>query len=635
MSLFALLYNQSFEGEKEVCDIQNIPEKLKSTPEGLYRSPFLLNAEDPQTFDKFIGGMSIEHFGPLCLTFAVRRARDLLTEGCEYQGLQLELETGGRKLPQLPGPDELAKLLEKDDCLIYVNQNPYKPVTEVFGFQQVYDDSVRCMDALKKLGIPQETMAVFATPEEISIEIHPGIPGLQGSENLFKLYYRLLCNVAEIREVEGKALKTNVRTIILNCCKPDFKILIPGSTHPVLHRTKVGVGASHFAYGVAAFSDFCAKKRSLQECVQESLNWLKFIQTDLPPVAGLSDKIAALPDLPFPGFQSSVTATGKPVSKGFSGRFQPLSAELAGADECYKELPPAVKTISRGLDKALGGGFQKNGVHLIVGPVNSGKGCFLTQQALAAAKKSAVLYVSYEHGLKEFALRAAISGGNTSMSDLLSQIPAADNNGAAARKTLAAAIEKFRSDLPESFFFSGVENFRSELDTNELSELARMLPSDTERLVIIESLNDRLLGKNPAEKFFALKQIAVTEKLTFLISLHRNIECGKRPHFIDGSDNVLLEEFQGLTDSIIVCLSEKINLRRFVAMVKGQIDAQLVGKLEQKALQLSGNRRLKSDSYNLFRIIHTRHGRREIMLHLFQPDFVRFFEIASIQLNRG
>jgi KaiC/GvpD/RAD55 family RecA-like ATPase len=293
---------------------------------------------------------------------------------------------------------------------------------------------------------------------------------------------------------------------------------------------------------------------------------------------------------------------------------------------------PAVKSSSAGLDKCLGGGFIRNSVNLLVGPVGSGKASFLLEQALQTSKQAAILYMSFDHGLREFAQRSALAGGIVSLSDLLGQLPSTEASGVEARKYMAGMIERFRGSLPDNFFFSGIENLRSELDVDETTELARMLPDEENKIVIIESLSAALL-KEP-QKLTALKQIAVSEKLTFLISLHEQVECGKRPHFIEGADQELLERFQRHTDSIAVCSSEKINLRKFVAMVKGQIDAQLVGKLEQKALQLAGNKRLKTDSYSLMRVIHSRYGRRELLLYLYQPDFVRFFEIASIPLGR-
>lgn len=628
MATYALLESPSFESGVKVVDITKIPEELKKAPEGLFRSAFLLESDQLESFLSL--GNKEKLFGSFCLIFSVRRAKDLLSEGCTYQGISLEIELNGRKLPQLPGAAELNRILADESCLIYVNGSPFKPATEVFGFQQVYDDSVKCIDALKKMGIPQETIAIFATPEDICIEVHPGVLGLEGSENLDTLYYRFLCQLAEIREADGKPVKTSIKTVVLQSCQPDCRVLIPGSTHPTLHRTKVSVGSSHFAYGVAAFSDFCAKKRTVQECIQESLNWLKFMQTQLPPIAGLKEKVLALPDLVGPGSGKSQTT----ASKAFSGRFQPLALELQGAAECYCEPLPALPSFAPTLDKCLGGGWLKGGVHIIAGPGGSGKGAMLIQQALKADPNLAVLFVSFEQTLREFSIRAAFSGGSASVIDLTAQSSDHEKTGVEARKVLAATVEKFRVGLSENFFFSGIENSRASLEVGEIQELTRMLPEADHRLVILESLDDELLGPNAGEKLQALRQLAANERITFLISYQVELECGKRPHFVDAADRQLLAKLQRHCDSLALCLSEKLNLRRFVAMVKGQIDAQLIGKLEQKALQLAGGRRSKNDSYTFLRLIHARAGRNELLLFLYQPDFVRFFEIASLPISR-
>ncbi|MFZ5952365.1 MAG: hypothetical protein ACOYXC_16815 [Candidatus Rifleibacteriota bacterium] len=635
MARFTQIFNSSFENGAKIVEITKTPEELKKTPEGLFRSCYLLETDSTESFQALSRGHKEKVFGPLCLIFSVRRARDLLSEGCDYQGVTIEIENNGRKLPQLPGAAELARILGSDSCLILVNGSPFKPATEVFGFQQVYDDSVKCIDALKKMGIPQETIAIYATPEEICIEVHPGVFGLEGQENLPELYYRVLCHLAEIREVDGRPVKAQVRTIVLQSCNSDYQVLLPGSTHPVLHRTKVGVGASHFAYGVAAFSDFCAKKRTIQECLQETLNWLKFMQTPLPPVAGLREKVMALPDFPFPGgARGAVKTVGQPQARAFSGRFQPLNLELEGAGDCLKEIIPAIPGISSGLDRSLGSGWSRFGVHLLIGPIGSGKAGFLVQQALKSSKETAVLYVSFEQNLREFSINSAFSGGSGSLGDMLNQASGHDENGLNARKQIAAEVEKLRASLPESFFFSGVETSRETFDVDEIGELARMLPQADHRLVVIESLNSQLLGPDAGLKMQALRRLAQAERLTFMVSLHQQFDCPKRPHFIEGIDQEILEKFQRHCDSISVFLTEKLNLRRFVAMIKGQIDPQLIGKLEQKALQLSGGRRSKNDSYTMLRLIHSRLGRKELLLYLFQPDFIRFFEIATLPLSR-
>lgn len=623
MQKFVTLFHQDFEGGQSVSDIIRVPEFIKSHPEGCFRSVFF-TADDQKSI-----------YGPMVLVFAVRRAKDLLLEGCEYQGLDIQIESGGRKLPQLPVTSELEKLVNAGDTIIHVNGNIYKPATEVFGFQQVYDDSVRCIEALKKLGFSQETMSIYATPEEITVEVHGGAIGLEGSEDLGAHYYRLLCQIAGIKDADGKPAKTDVKTIILQACQKNWRILLPGCNHPTLHRPRVGVGSSHFAYGIAAFSDYCSKKRTTQECLQEAFNWGKFIQTDLPPIVGLKEKIARFPQLPWPG-SGKVSKKGVAKStKVCSGRFQPLKAEIEESSARFKELPMAHHSFSAGLDKSLGGGWTCGGIHVIAGPRETGKAAFLMQQAFVSEKKLPVLCVSYEHGLREFMLRAASSTSNLNSADLLGLLPVAGATGDQARGSYAKAIDKFQTQISENLFFSGIEANRAEFNPAEIEQLAAMLPGDGEKLILIDSLSEASFAGEFATRIAMLREIATSGHLTIIMTVHTPVACGKRPHFIEEDDIALLEKYQRHSDSLTIMLSEKTNLRRFVAMVKGQIDAELVGSLEQKALQLAAGKRYKADTYNLVRLIHTRTGRRDLLLFLYQADLTRFFELAAISMSRA
>lgn len=624
MQKFVTLFHPDLEGGKSVSDIGRVPEFVKAHQEGCFRSVFF-NSEDQKSL-----------YGPMVLVFAVRRARDLLLEGCEYQGLDIQIESGGRKLPQLPVTSELEKLVNAPDTIIHVNGNIYKPMTEVYGFQQVYDDSVRCIEALKRHGFSQETMAIYATPEEITVEIHGGAIGIEGCEDPGSLYYRLLCQIAGIRDIGGKPAKTEVKTVILQACQKDWRVLLPGSTHPALHRPRVGVGASHFAYGIAAFSDYCGKKRTVQECLQETFSWVKFVLAELPPINGLREKIEKYPLLPWPGSgkvtRKSVAAAG---STAFSGRFQPLKAEIEEGGVRFKEMPPTYHSFSAGLDKSLGGGWTCGGVHVIAGPRESGKAAFLMQQALVSEKKQPVLYVSYEHSLREFIMRAAASASNINLGDQQGLLPIAGAAGDQARAGCAAAVDKLQTQISANLFFSGIEAARSCFEPAEIQQLAAMLPPDSHRLVLIESVSESVFAGEFAQRLHELREIAAAGRLTIIMTVHTPVVCGKRPHYIEEDDIMLLEKFQRFTDSLIVMFSEKVNLRRFVAMVKGQIDAQLVGNLEQKALQLAGGKRYKTDTFNLVRLVHTRTGRRDLLLFLYQPDLAKFFELAAINMSRA
>ncbi|PKL51007.1 MAG: hypothetical protein CVV42_01515 [Candidatus Riflebacteria bacterium HGW-Riflebacteria-2] len=627
MQQFVSLYQANMEGGEARSDLIRVPEFVKSSPDGAFRGLY------------FSGEQGSALYGPMVIAFAVRKARDLLFEGCDYAGVEIQLEIGGRRLPQLPVASELERLLAAEDCLILINGNQYKPTTEVLGFQQVYDDTVKCIEALKRLGIPQETMAIYATPEEISLEIHAGVIGLEGSDDLDQSYYRLLGAVGDIRDSGGRASKASLRTVVVQSCSRDYRVLLPGSNHPTLHRPRVGVGASHFAYGIAAFSDFCSKKRTQQESIQETLNWLKFVQTPLPPVPGLADKIRQMPLPPWPGYarkggKSAGGQTQTAGAKAASGRFQPLKAEITESLAGLKQQPKTVPSISTGLDKSLGGGWAAGAVHVITGPRETGKGSLLTQQALLAQKNMAVLYVSYEHSLREFATRAAAMTGVVNLSDLLAQL---QSNASAeqARKVYAAALERFADGLGENLVFSGLEANRGEFSVADLQQLADMLPGDGDRLIIAESVSETALNEDFAGNMRALRDLAGNGRSTVLLSVHSDIKCGKRPHFIEEDDLALLARYQRFCSSLLVMLSEKVNLRRFVGLLKGQIDAQLVGSLEQRALQLAGGKRLKTDTFSLLRLLHSRNGRRDMLLYLYQPDFIRFFELASTVMSRS
>ena len=623
MEKLVSLFHPEIEGGKTTSDITRIPEIVKAHPEGCFRSTY------------FHDSTGKELCGPLALIFSLKKARDLLLEDCDYQGLELQIETAGRKLPQLPVASELKRLLDSPDTLIHINGNVFKPGTEVYGFQQVYDDSVRCIEALKKLGFTQETMAIYATPEEICVEVHGGAIGLEGNEGLPGLYHRLLCHVAAIKNNGGKLQKTGIKTILLQSNQPDSQILIPGCNHPALHRPKVGVGPSHFAYGIAAFSDFCGKKRTLNECLQETFAWVKFMQAELPAVPGLKEKIEKLPEMPFPGGRTPGKLSATSATHAHSGRFQPLKTEFAENSSGFKALPAVCATISAGLDKSLGGGWANGGLHIIVGPRETGKCAFLMQHALQHEAKIPVLYLSFEHNLREFVTRAATSTAGINLGDLLGQMGVGGSNGENARNIFGNALDHLQGRISQNLFFSGVEANRAGIDPREIQQLANMMPGDGEKLVLVDSVCESDFGEDFDSQMRQLREIATASRLTIIMSVHYQMICDKRPHFIEERDLELLQKFQRYSDSVLVMLSEKVNLRRFVAMVKGQIDAQLVGSLEQKALQMAGNKRFKTDTFTLMRLIHTRHGRRDLLLFLYQPDTGRFFELASLPMARA
>ena len=628
------LFIQSAEEQTENCELARIPEILKEHDESCFRSSFF--SEEGKN----------DCFGPLTLTFAVRTAKDLLLEGCEYQGLEIKLETAGKLLPAIPAHAELQKLLEASDTIVHVNGHIYKPNTEVFGFQQVYDDSVKCIDGLKKLGFNNESMAIYATPDDITVEVSPSAVGLEGNNELSSRYYKLLCHLADVKDVGGKPQKTDVKTILLNSVLPEGKTLLPGSPHPTMRRVKVGVGASHFAYGIAAFSDTCGKKRSKDECIQEALNWLKFIDKELPAVKGIRELLDTLPNVALPGKSNKgqmVQTAASPVAaasnvsaptstKTFIGVFQSLKAELEDAKNDFKDIPQGITAFSTGLDKILGHGWSIGGLHLIVGGREQGKASFLLQQAILSENKIPVLYISYEQNLRNFVMNSACLIGGINKSEMIAGLVGPNANHVKA--ALAATVDKLQAKLSQNLYFSGNEAGRVKFEADDILQLADMLPEAPSKMIVIESVSEDDLGESAFEQLQKLKAAAAANNYSILMSIHSKNSLVKRPNVIEESDLAYLDRYQRFSDTIICLETEKTNLRKFVALVKGQVDAALVANLEQKALQLCGGKRLKTDSYCFSRIIHNRNGKRDMILFLYQPDMGRFFELATVPLSR-
>ncbi len=628
------LFIQSAEEQTENCELARIPEIIKEHDESCFRSSFF--SEEGKN----------DCFGPLTLTFAVRTAKDLLLEGCEYQGIEIKLETAGKLLPAIPAHAELQKLLEASDTIVHVDGHIYKPNTEVFGFQQVYDDSVKCIDGLKKLGFNNESMAIYATPDDITVEVSPSAVGLEGNNELSSRYYKLLCHLADVKDVGGKPQKTDVKTILLNSVLPEGKTLLPGSPHPTMRRVKVGVGASHFAYGIAAFSDTCGKKRSKDECIQEALNWLKFIDKELPAVKGIRELLDTLPNVALPGKSNKgqmVQTAASPVAaasnvsaptstKTFIGVFQSLKAELEDAKNDFKDIPQGITAFSTGLDKILGHGWSIGGLHLIVGGREQGKASFLLQQAILSENKIPVLYISYEQNLRNFVMNSACLIGGINKSEMIAGLVGPNANHVKA--ALAATVDKLQAKLSQNLYFSGNEAGRVKFEADDILQLADMLPEAPSKMIVIESVSEDDLGESAFEQLQKLKAAAAANNYSILMSIHSKNSLVKRPNVIEESDLAYLDRYQRFSDTIICLETEKTNLRKFVALVKGQVDAALVANLEQKALQLCGGKRLKTDSYCFSRIIHNRNGKRDMILFLYQPDMGRFFELATVPLSR-
>ncbi len=625
------------EEQIEICELTRVPEVLKEHTDSCYRSAFF--SEDNKK----------NCFGPLTLTFAIRTAKDILEEGCEYQDTEIKLETSGHVLPALPAYSEIQKYLETEDTYVHINGHIYKPNSEVYGFQQVYDDAVKCIDNLKKIGFTNESMVIYATPDDITVEVSNLALGIEGNEELPSRYYKLLCYLAEIKEVKGRPQKTSVKTILLNTTQTNSRILLPGSIHPKMKRVKVAVGASHFAYGIAAFSDTCVKKRTQEECIQETLNWLNFLEKEQKPVSGIRELLDKLPKIALPSKSSKVatsissvasTKTDKPKeendqisSKSFIGVFQPLKNELEDANNDFKNLPSGINAFNSTLDKVLGHGWSIGGLHIILGNREKGKASLLLQQTIISENKMPVLYISYEQSLREFVVNSSTLVNGINKTELIAGMTGP--NAEKIKATFGVAVDKLQTKLTNNLYFSGVEAGRTSFNPDEILELASMLPESQKRLIVIESVNEEDFFDNINEKLQKLKAAAMSKNYIILMSIHVKEGLVKRPNYIEEFDIDYLAKYQRFSDTIININTDKTNLRRFVALVKGQVDNNLITNLEQKALQFSGGKRLKNDTYSLLRLIHNRNGRRDMILMLYQPDMGRFFELATVPLSRA
>lgn len=629
------LFCQDSEEKLGSFDITKVPELLKEHTDSCFRSAFF--SEEGKA----------NCYGPLTMTFAVRLAKDLLLEGCDYAGLEIKIESAGRTLPAIPAQNELLKLLEAPDTLINVNGKVFKPNTEVYGFQQVYDDAAKCMDKLKQLGFNNESMSIYATPEDITLEVNGSALGLEGNMELASRYYKLICYLGEIKEVGGKPQKTNVKTILLDTTMTSKQILIPGSVHPTLKRNKVGIGASHFSYGIAAFSDDCSKKHTIQECIQEALNWVKFNEKKLNPVAGIRELLDTLTTVVLPDKNKTAAAVSSSVNsatvlaalapvtaKSYVGVFQPLKAEIEAAAAGFKGIPAGITAFSAGLDKTLGHGWSHGGLHIILGGRENGKSTMLIQQAVLSENKMPVLYISFEQTLKSFVINAASLIGGINKSEMFAGLSGAAANSNQVKLALGAAVDKLQTKLSQNLFFSGVEAGRTKFDADEIIQLAAMLPDAPSKLIIIESVCEDDFNGDINAQLQKLKAVAMAGNVTVIMSIHTNAPVSKRPNVIEEADIDYLDKYQRFSDTIINLATEKTNMRRFVALIKGQIDPALVANLEQKAMQLCGGKKLKTDTYSLARVIHNRNGRRDMLLFLYQPDMGRFFDLASVGLSR-
>lgn len=660
MSLRCLVTFKAESGKQpEVFELKTLPDLLKVHQEGLCRSPFWFEEDDQSKIELDLKAGILPLSGPLLVTHAIRRAVDLLLDECACDGMTIQLEAAGKRLPELPARAELETLLRDERTLIVVDGKQYKSAGEVLGFQTVYDDTVRFIDGLKKLGIPQEAMAILATPEEISIEVHPGVFGAGFDTALPRWYRQLLMDIGGIRSGDGRLVRTADRTLLLTTCSCDIPVLLPGAVHPALHRPKVGVGPSHFAYGTAAFSDFCGKKRTLDECVREVKTWLKFVDSKIavvpaakqaldeakatvesgnppPPPAGSGGfaagfetglGVAPMPRAERPAAPQVLDAGNRP------GEFRPFKVEAAERAAAGVSADGSLATPWTELNRKLGGGWQANRMHLVAGAREEGKGAFLLQQALHFSAKYGVLYISMEHTAAELMARVASWLGRVPAAELAAGASLQGPEGDAARPKLKSLYEAVANAVRDSLYLRGSDSAIPPYDADALTELMKMIPAGAGRVLVVESLASEA-GERLGRFLEELRRRAIAQRFTVLASVHVPMAQIPRPHLVEAADVELLARWQPVSDSILHLTAERINLRKFLAMSQGKVDPAVAEALEKRLYQAAAGVRHRNDTYCLARLLHARTGTRSALLFLYQRDLIRFWDGPSMPIGR-
>ncbi len=633
MNRFCLVSYPGQERSPEVVKIKTLPDLLKAHPEGLYRLTYFVETDNLQEIREAGSKGRLPMGGPFSVVHAVRRASDIVLEECGYENHTFTLEVGGKRLPELPSKGDIEALLKEEKTLVVFDSRTYKPNTEVFSFQDVYDDTIRFIAALKKLGITSDQMGIYATPEEISIEVHPGVFDIPDDPKLPLYYQNLLFKLAGVKRMDRRFQKTFNRTVLLQTPQFTHQFLIPGSIHPGLRRPKVCVGQTHISYGIAAFSDFCGKKRSLEECQQETKNWVKFLESSVIAVDGLRDILTEVSVTETPAVVPVSAPVEKAPSVSATGGVRPLHEELAAISSQPPSSQPSIPAPWPEFTRLLLGGWKKDGLHVIFGGREEGKAAFLLAQALNLASKAGVLFVSREQHPREFVQRVASWASRVSIAEIAFKSGASSPDGEASRRKYKEILDASRPFLGDSFFFRGIDSVLRFGDVDELGQMMKMISQKETRALFLESwrLEDIPRGSDLLDR---LKGLASGQGFPVFLSVHVPPVAYPKPHFIDGFDLEILDRWQGVADTIIHLSSERINLRKFLAMSQGKVDPAIAEKLEQKLYHAAGAGKLKGDTFSLARIIHQRGGGRYAASFLYQRDIQRFTEGLSMALGR-
>ena len=115
MSLRCLVSFKAESGKQpDVFELKTLPDLLKVHQEGLSRSPFWFEEDDQSKIELDLKAGILPLGGPLLVTHAVRRVADLLLDECACDGMTIQLEAAGKRLPELPARAELETLLRDE-----------------------------------------------------------------------------------------------------------------------------------------------------------------------------------------------------------------------------------------------------------------------------------------------------------------------------------------------------------------------------------------------------------------------------------------------------------------------------------------------------------------------------------------
>jgi hypothetical protein len=590
--------------------------------------------------------------GPLTITHAIRRAGEMILENCRYEGVTMFLEVDGRKMPELPERRQLEALLPQEKVLVNIDGKAYRANTEVFGFQQVYDDTVKVIEALKALGISQEALLILATPDEITIEVHPGVFGLPEDPSLAAKYRAFLFRIAQVKLSDRQVIKQGDRTILLDTAEFSATTLLPGSIHPTLHRSKVCVGPSHFAYGPAAFSDYCGKKRSTDECLKEIRAWVKFLESAINPVPAVNKLLTELATVPArdstsahapggSGTRGSTATTSAPGLSGgsagepmpTSGGFQPIKQEILQNMSVFPSRQPPIPTGFPELNKILGGGWKPKALHLLVAPREEGKTSFLLGQAVAGAGQTGVLVVSRESCFSEYLIRLLCRHHKLPMNEIVAKAALGTPEAPAVKEKLRGAVKACAAGIPDRLFFRGTDSTLDAMQADELSELLKLVPGTTPKLLFLDGYATGDLDAQPGF-LRALREKAEQQNFAVIIGIHVPPNTPAKPHLIETTDLDWLQRWQEISDTILSLTSERTNLKKYLAITQGKVDPGVAEKLEQKLYQHLGSKRLRGDTYSFLRCLHARTGLRQMILYLYQRELQLFAEGPLVPLGR-